>query len=312
MFGDSLMNEGHYSDDFPQYVAPDPQGSVNKDFGISPRLEGLRADLGRTATIRSVAVGGARCTGTALNGLYDQIENNGPADLLGADVYIQIGTNDVLGGAGVMAGYEAALQSNVDSLIAKNAGKIFISTVPSTQNQAGADPAEVALVAQANASIASVITATPNAYISDLFTATGGESYDTQYFQASNLHLSPAGNVLAADMLNSAIVASESTTAPTLTTPYVDLINLNTDVVAGVDLNTNISGETSLVVTWDPAIPSGLSETAGVVSGTVTTPTGTSICTVTGTNSFGSISDKFQWTTLTTGAASNINTTIND
>ena len=105
---------------------------------------------------------------------------------------------------------------------------------------------------------------------------------------------------------------TSAATAPTLTTPYADLINLNTDVVAGVNLNTNITGETSLVVTWDPAIPSGLSETAGVVSGTVTVPTGTSICTVTGTNSFGSIESHFQWTTLTTGDPSTgINETIN-
>jgi hypothetical protein len=87
------------------------------------------------------------------------------------------------------------------------------------------------------------------------------------------------------------------TTAPTLTTPYADLINMDGDVVAGVDLNTNITGETSLVVTWYPAIPNGLSESGGVVSGTVTTPTGTTTCTVTGTNSFGSVSDSFQWTT---------------
>jgi hypothetical protein len=101
------------------------------------------------------------------------------------------------------------------------------------------------------------------------------------------------------------------TEAPTLTTAYADLINMDGDVVAGVDLNTNITGNSSLVVTWYPAIPNGLSESGGVVSGTVTTPTGTTTCTVTGTNSFGSVSDSFQWTTLTIGAASNINSTIN-
>jgi hypothetical protein len=103
----------------------------------------------------------------------------------------------------------------------------------------------------------------------------------------------------------------QASAPPTLTTPYADLINMDGDVVAGVDLNTNITGETSLVVTWYPAIPNGLSESGGVVSGTVTTPTGTTTCTVTGTNSLGSVSDSFQWTTLTIGAASNINSTIN-
>jgi hypothetical protein len=180
-------------------------------------------------------------------------------------------------------------------------------------------------VAEVNANILSAIAACDNPSIVthvDAFTAFGGESpsetptidslivgFQNTVAGQVDLHPTSQGEVVRANLIYTALTA---TTAPTLTTPYVDLINLNTDVVAGVDLNTNISGETSLVVTWDPAIPSGLSETAGVVSGTVTTPTGTSICTVTGTNSFGSISDKFQWTTLTTGAASNINTTIND
>lgn len=87
---------------------------------------------------------------------------------------------------------------------------------------------------------------------------------------------------------------------PVIDVPYADLINLDSDVVQ-VDLNTNISGEATLTITWDPEIPNGLTETAGVVSGTVTTPTGTAISTVVGSNSFGKVTDTFQWTTLTTG-----------
>ena len=88
-------------------------------------------------------------------------------------------------------------------------------------------------------------------------------------------------------------------------------MNLDTDVVS-VNLNTNISGDTSLSVTWEPNIPSGLTETAGIVSGTVTTPTGTAIATVVGKNSFGPVTDSFQWTTLTTGDPSTgINVPIN-
>lgn len=98
---------------------------------------------------------------------------------------------------------------------------------------------------------------------------------------------------------------------PTIGIPYPDLINLDADVVS-VDLRENIFGESSITVTWDPAIPNGLSETNGLVTGTVTTPTGTAIATVTGTNSFGSVTDSFQWTTLTTGdPTSGINVPIN-
>lgn len=107
-----------------------------------------------------------------------------------------------------------------------------------------------------------------------------------------------------------------SVAAPTLTTPYSDLINLNGDVVAGTDLKPNISGATSYEVTFDPIIPSGLSDTNSVISGTVTTPTLTSVCTVVGSNSFGKVADSFQWITLTAGSGVTtinkpINSTIN-
>lgn len=103
--------------------------------------------------------------------------------------------------------------------------------------------------------------------------------------------------------------------SPVLEAGYADLINLNTDVVS-VDLKPNITGATSYTVTFDAVIPSGLSETDAVVSGTVTTPTGTAICTVVGSNSFGSVTDIFQWTTLTAGSGTTtinrpINSTIN-
>lgn len=112
----------------------------------------------------------------------------------------------------------------------------------------------------------------------------------------------PASQIL--DLIN-------GTSAPTLTTPYSDLINLNGDVVS-IDLKTNISGATSYEVTFDPIIPNGLTDTNLVIAGTVITPTGTAIATVTGTNSFGSVVSSFQWTTLTTGdPTSGINVTIN-
>ena len=98
--------------------------------------------------------------------------------------------------------------------------------------------------------------------------------------------------------------------APTVTTPYPDLVNMSGDVVS-VDLNTNIDGESSLTVEFEPAIPSGLSEVSGVVTGTVTSPTSTARCIITASNSLGTIVREFQWTTLTIGAAGNINLDIN-
>lgn len=124
----------------------------------------------------------------------------------------------------------------------------------------------------------------------------------------ADLHLASSGGFLEGGQYFSALFLA----APTLTTLYSDLINLNTDVVSE-DLKTNISGATSYTVTFDPIIPSGLSETNAVVSGTVTTPTGTAICTVVGANSFGKVTDSFQWTTLTTGdPTSGINVPINE
>lgn len=98
---------------------------------------------------------------------------------------------------------------------------------------------------------------------------------------------------------------------PVIITEYTDLINISGNSV-NVDLRPNISEATSYVVTWEPEIPSGLSESNGIVSGTVTTPTGTAICTVEGVNTFGSVKESFQWTTLTTGNPSaGINLPIN-
>jgi hypothetical protein len=102
-----------------------------------------------------------------------------------------------------------------------------------------------------------------------------------------------------------------ATGSPALITPYADLIYINGDSVS-TNLNPNISGDTSLIVTWEPSIPSGMTETSGALGGAITTPTGTAIATVVGANSFGSVTDSFQVTTLTTGDPSTgINEPIN-
>ena len=93
---------------------------------------------------------------------------------------------------------------------------------------------------------------------------------------------------------------------PQLLTPYSDLLNLNGDSVE-LDLRVNLEGETSFNVIFDPAIPTGLTEVGGYISGTITQPTGTARCIIEATNSFGTITTEFQWTTLTIGAPSNIN-----
>ena len=101
-------------------------------------------------------------------------------------------------------------------------------------------------------------------------------------------------------------------TAPTLTTPYPDKTYLIGESVS-INTATNISGETSLTVTTSAPYQGGLSETSGTISGTAAEVTGTIIVTVTGTNSYGSVSDSFQLTTLTTGAPSTgINVPINE
>lgn len=112
-----------------------------------------------------------------------------------------------------------------------------------------------------------------------------------------------------ADVLN--YLAILATGSPTLTMPYPDVLFISGDSV-NLNLNPNISGDTSLLVEYEPAINSGLSESAGIISGTVTTPTSTALVTVTGSNSFGKVVDSFQLTTLTTGDPSTgINVPIN-
>jgi hypothetical protein len=102
------------------------------------------------------------------------------------------------------------------------------------------------------------------------------------------------------------------TGSPLLTKPYPDVTFLSGQVVS-LDLNTNVTGETSLIVSPSDSYQGGLSESSGIISGTAVPPTGTIDVTVTGTNSFGSISDKFQLTTLTTGDPSaGINKPINE
>lgn len=149
----------------------------------------------------------------------------------------------------------------------------------------------------------------------DSTAATGGEDWWTS--RSITQPLDYFGNAIP-DLFNipkGALFILGTDVAPILVTPYPDLINLDADVVS-VNLNTNITGETTLTVTFDPAIPNGLSETGGIVSGTVTTPTGTAIATVVGTNSFGKVTDTFQWITLTAGSGTTtinrpINSTIN-
>lgn len=113
-------------------------------------------------------------------------------------------------------------------------------------------------------------------------------------------------------ILSASGTSATPTEAPSFSTTLVDRINLDGDTVAGVNLVSGIFDAASVVITWDPAIPTGLTEVDGVVTGTVTTPTGTSIATVTATNAIGKTIRTFQWTTLTTGDPSTgINIPIN-
>jgi len=113
--------------------------------------------------------------------------------------------------------------------------------------------------------------------------------------------------IMAAAVVNAPISGS-----PTLTTPYPDKTYLIGESVS-INTATNISGETSLSVTTSAPYQGGLSESGGTISGTAAEVTGTIIVTVTGTNSYGSVSDSFQLTTLTTGAPSTgINVPINE
>ena len=128
------------------------------------------------------------------------------------------------------------------------------------------------------------------------------EDFDSSQYIAPNMQWSKTtGNWSMPTSGTVAYKVSEVPTAkPIVVSPSTNLMNISGDVVY-VDFRAFLSGETSISVAWSPAIPNGLTETNGLVTGTVTTPTGTSIATITATNSFGSIVTKLQWTTLTTG-----------
>lgn len=101
----------------------------------------------------------------------------------------------------------------------------------------------------------------------------------------------------------------ESTTSPTLTTPYTNRMNISGDVVSAIDFSEGWVGASSFVIT---GLPNGLIATGASVAGTVVAPTGTFTTNIAATNSFGTTNAQFQWTTLTTGdPTSGINVSIN-
>lgn len=239
---------------------------------------------------------------------------------------IHAGTNDANTGSGVPADqledYQAIIQLCVDS---PNVTDIYCENIITVKGKVSCDNAQGRTdVATVNANILQAIANVGSSQVIhiDAFSAFGGESPQTSPATtalirglqdptvnggAGDLHPSAQGEVLRALLYHNAA----NRIAPTVDAA-ADQGNLSGDIVAGVDLLAGVSDAESVSIEWSPAIPSGLTETDGVVAGTVTTPTGTAIAAVTATNASGTTIGKTQWTTLTIGAASNINETIND
>jgi len=100
---------------------------------------------------------------------------------------------------------------------------------------------------------------------------------------------------------------AEQYTTPELVAPYGNQGTLVGDTV-DIDLNTNFVIANDISAT---NLPPGLSETDGVVTGTLTGNTGPFEVVVTATNSIGTTEVTFIWNTYVIGAANSINIPVN-
>jgi len=261
--------------------------------------------------------------------IIDQVA--GPDSNLLADnpttVHLVGSSNDASKSAGIGADFRSSLDTIINTVMAHASVDIMtLSNSPTTKaNDAFDGPVFVANVAEINGHYDDAVTAWYDAnpgsdkvlVVAERFTEMGGQSpaegLKTSPFRGfqtgalDNRHTGAIGQ----DNTYTGIKAALAPLTPKVILDYPDLLSLEGDVIS-VDLKPNLLGETIIEVGFDPAIPSGLSETDGVVTGTITTPMDVTEVTVTARNGFNSIISTFKWTTLTTGDPSTgINVPIN-